>query len=166
MKILRSLKHAIKGIIYCIENERNMRIHTIAGIYVMILSTFFSLSYEKIMILILTISAVISAEMVNTAIERLTDMLEVRYNIIAKIAKDIAAGAVLVSSIFAIFVGVIVFSDLSGFMKLWEIISLYPVLFIALLLSLLLSYLYILWGPKGIKSRIEEVKFRMSNKEK
>ena len=163
MRILRSLRYAIKGINYCIENERNMRIHTVIGAYILILSAFFGLSYEKIMILILTISAVLVAEMVNTAIERLIDMLEASYNVIAKMAKDIAAGAVLVSSLFAVVEGVIIFSDVAGFLRLWRFFCEYPILIIFLIISLVLSYWYIFWGPKGIKNVFMRIKLKIKN---
>ena len=112
MSFLRSLKFAFRGIIHCIKNERNMRIHTVATIYILLFVPFFNLSLEKLAILLLTISAVLAAEMVNTATEELSDLSAEDYNPMARIAKDVAAGAVLIISIFAVFIGFLLLWDL------------------------------------------------------
>ena len=99
MRILKSFKYAIRGIIYTIRNERNMRVHSVVSLCVIFLSFFFNLSAEKYCILGLVISFVIVSEVINSSLESLIDLCAKDYNSIAKAAKDMAAGAVLIASI-------------------------------------------------------------------
>ena len=77
-----------------------MRFHTAVMLYVLAFSPFFTLTKTQYAVLILTISSVISAEMLNTAAEELADLSAADYNPLARAAKDIAAGAVLVCAFF------------------------------------------------------------------
>ncbi len=150
MRIFKSFVLAFSGIIHCIINERHMRIHTIATLYVFVFSMFFDFTRIEYMILCLTVSLILSCEMMNTAIEEITDLSSSSYNPFAKVAKDIAAGAVLLSAIFAVVIGVFLFwqpeyfPDIISFFfcPLWR--------FILLLFSIALSLYYIFSGPTGI----------------
>ena len=85
MSFLKSFKNALKGIIYCINYEKNMRIHTVIALYVLTFSKYFNLSIEKYSILLLTIALVISLELINTCVENITDSLIDKYSINVKI---------------------------------------------------------------------------------
>lgn len=111
MKFLKSVVCATNGIRYAFATEKNIRIHLLVFILVVIAS--FILEISKIeFLLILGISAVnFSLELINTAIERLADKVSPEYNEQIGVVKDIMAGAVLLSSIFAIAVGLIILFD-------------------------------------------------------
>ena len=166
MSFLRSLKFAFRGIIHCIKNERNMRIHTVATIYILLFVPFFNLSLEKLAILLLTISAVLAAEMVNTATEELSDLSAEDYNPMARIAKDVAAGAVLIASIFAVIIGFILLWNVDSFIMIYRYFRLHNVRLFVLLISFFASYIYIHFGPSGIKSKIWKIFFIRKQKNK
>lgn len=166
MSFLRSLKFAFRGIIHCIKNERNMRIHTVATIYILLFVPFFNLSLEKLAILLLTISAVLAAEMVNTATEELSDLSAEDYNPMARIAKDVAAGAVLIISIFAVFIGFLLLWDLESFKMIYRYFKLHSIRLFLLLISFFIAYIYIHFGPSDIKNRIWKIIFLRKQKNK
>jgi len=115
-KTLESFNNAITGIIDTVRTERNMKIHLIAALGVLIVSFFFDISKYEFLILVVTITMVIAAELINTAIEAAIDMTTNYYHPLAKIAKNAAAGAVLVAAISAVLVGYVIFWDkLSSF---------------------------------------------------
>jgi diacylglycerol kinase (ATP) len=107
--LARSFRNAGKGVVYCVKNERNMRIHLVAAVYVLIFSLFYSLSQMQYLLLLLTIGMVLFAEAVNTSIEVIVNLETQCYDHLARIAKDVAAGAVLICAIFAAVVGIILF---------------------------------------------------------
>ena len=110
-KLTDSLGHAIDGIIYCIKTQKNMRTHITAAVMVMMASIFLKLSRIEILILCLVIAFVIVCEMFNTAIEKAIDINVKEYNPLAKVSKDVAAGAVLVSAICSIAIGYLLFAN-------------------------------------------------------
>lgn len=110
-KITDSFNNAIAGIIYTVKTQRNMKIHMVAAILILIFSLFFDFSRVELLILFLTITLVIVMEMVNTAVESAVDMIANYYHPLAKIAKNVAAGAVLVAALNAIVVGYMLFFD-------------------------------------------------------
>jgi diacylglycerol kinase (ATP) len=115
-KTLESFNNAITGIIDTVRTERNMKIHLIAAVGVLIVSFFFDLSKFEFLILAVTITMVIAAELINTAIEAAIDMTTNYYHPLAKVAKNAAAGAVLVTAISAVLVGYVIFwNKLSSF---------------------------------------------------
>lgn len=161
MNRLKSFRFAFRGIIHCVKNERNMRIHTVIALYVLVFSCFFDLSLEKYAILLLTISAVMTAEMVNTATEELSDLSAEEFNLMASIAKDIAAGAVLISALFAVVIGFILFLDVNAFLRIINFFINYPIMIIIFLISLFVSYLYIKLGPLGVKNSIKKIRYKI-----
>jgi diacylglycerol kinase (ATP) len=86
-----------------------MRIHTIAAFFIIIISLFAKLNKTDIIMLIFAISLVLICEMINTAIEKSIDLFTDKYHPLAKIAKDVAAGAVFVASFNAVAIGYLVF---------------------------------------------------------
>ena len=108
-KLINSFKYAIEGIISSFKTERNMKIHVLAMIIVIALGLFFKLNKVEWCFIIIAIASVISAELFNTAIESVVDMVSPERNPKAKLAKDIAAGAVLVVAIGAAIIGFIIF---------------------------------------------------------
>lgn len=111
LNLIDSFNYAIDGLIIAVGTERNIKIHYGAAIVVLISSLFFDLSRVEYMILLLTISLVIIAELLNTAIEKTVDMITEEYHPIAKIVKDIAAGAVLLAAVNSVAVGYLLFFD-------------------------------------------------------
>ena len=109
--IIEAFNAAIQGIIYTFKYERNMKIHYIIAVAVLIISLRFDLNKFEMMILILSISLVIISEMFNTAIENTVDLVTDKYHYLAKIAKDVAAGGVLISALNAVAVGYLIFYD-------------------------------------------------------
>ena len=100
-----SFKYAWAGISYAFQTQRNFRIHVVIGSAAIGLGVFLHLTAVEIAVIGLTIAAVMATELLNTAIESLVDMsMPQTYHELAKIAKDCAAGAVLVSSVAAILV--------------------------------------------------------------
>ena len=110
-KITDSFNHAIEGIVYTIRTQRNMKIHMAIAIFILLLSLFFDLTKVELLILFITITLVVVLEMINTAIEATIDVLANYYHPLAKIAKNVAAGAVLIAAINAIVVGYLLFLD-------------------------------------------------------
>ncbi|WP_231516800.1 diacylglycerol kinase [Planktothrix paucivesiculata] len=103
-----SFKYAWTGISYAFRTQRNFRIHTIIGTLAIGLGLFLQLTRVEIAIIGLTIGAVITMELLNTAIESVVDLtVGQSYHDLAKISKDCAAAAVLISALVALFVAVI-----------------------------------------------------------
>lgn len=110
-KLVDSFNHAINGIIDTARTERNMKIHIMAAILVLIACCFFDISKVEFLILVISICAVIAAELFNTAIEAAVDMTTNYYHPLAKVAKNAAAGGVFVTAVSAVIVGYIIFWD-------------------------------------------------------
>ena len=91
----RSFLNAFKGVAYCIRNERNMRIHLTIAAYVLVFSVFYNLTAFEYAILFIIIGLVLAAEAVNTAVEAIVNLNIECYNKLARVAKDVSAGAVL-----------------------------------------------------------------------
>lgn len=152
MSFLKGFKYAFCGIIHCIKNERNMRFHTVAALYVLVFARFFDFSRDEYVILFLTIGSVIAAEMINTAIEELCDKVSEEYDLKIKYAKDCAAGAVLVLAIFAAVIGIILFWNIDGWHSMYNFYVTHPINLCAVIVTAILSVLYIVIGPDGIKN--------------
>lgn len=101
--------YALSGIVRGVAEERNLRIHLLAGTVVLGTAGLQGLSATAISILVLTIGFVLAMELVNTAIERAVDLVTLERHPLAGAAKDLAAGAVLVAAIAAAGVGAILF---------------------------------------------------------
>lgn len=108
-KLIFSFKYAFEGIITTIKEERNMFIHFLIAIIVVITGIYVRLSLNEWFICLLLFALVFSLELINTAIENTVDLVATKKNKKAKIAKDAAAGAVLIAAIFASIIGIIIF---------------------------------------------------------
>lgn len=105
-----TFKNARKGMRLTLKSERNLRIHLLVGAIVLITALCMHFTVSKFCILILTIAAVISAEMFNSAIEfALDSIFHNRYSTMVGMAKDISAGAVMIVSIGAVMIGILLF---------------------------------------------------------
>lgn len=107
--LCRSFLYAFRGVRFCIKNERNMRIHLAAAILVTAFSLVHRLERTEYAVLFLAMGAVICCEALNTALEALVNLASPAYHNLARIAKDAAAGAVLVAAFAAAAVGVCLF---------------------------------------------------------
>lgn len=108
-KFLRSFKYALEGIFTGLKEEQNMKIHIAIMILVIIFGILLKISKIEWIICIALFGLVISMELINTAIENTVDLITKEINEQAKIAKDVAAGAVLVSAIASAIIGLIIF---------------------------------------------------------
>lgn len=104
----KSFNYAIEGIIYVVKNQRNMKIHLTVATIVLLFSLFLGVSRIELVILLLAITVVIVSELFNTAIEATIDITTTTFDPLAKIAKDVAAAAVLIASINAIALGYLI----------------------------------------------------------
>lgn len=105
-----SFKNASRGIVQAFKTERNVKLHTLATIIVIIFAYIFRFNIIECVILALTITLVIVAELLNTAVEYTVDMIcGDKYDELAKYAKDIAAGATLIAAIGAVIVGLLLY---------------------------------------------------------
>jgi diacylglycerol kinase (ATP) len=107
--LIESFKFAFAGIYYLFLYHRNMRIIFMLGFAVMLLGLYFQLKGIELVALLITITVVFTAEIFNTAIEMLMNMLTTKYHVRIKLVKDIAAAVVLLASLNAIAVGYILF---------------------------------------------------------
>jgi diacylglycerol kinase len=104
-----SFLFAWRGILYAFSTQRNMKIHGVAAIATVILGGVLGISRLEWGILVLTIFMVLVAETINTAIEKVVDLCTQEYHLLAMIAKNVAAGAVLLASLGAVIIGIIIF---------------------------------------------------------
>ncbi|MGE5633215.1 MAG: diacylglycerol kinase family protein [Caulobacteraceae bacterium] len=116
--LMDSFRYALEGIAYAVKTQRNIRIHLVAATIVLICSMALRVTRIELILLLISISMVIICELLNTAIERAVDTATLEYHPIAKVAKDVAAGAVLVSAINSVLIGVLIFSK-----YIWSIIE-------------------------------------------
>lgn len=108
-KLLRSFKYATEGVIYCLKKEQNFKIHVFMAFIVIIAGFSAKISHLEWFIIIIFISGVLALELVNTALERIVDLVTEEHHPLAKQAKDAAAGAVLVFAFASAIVGLIIF---------------------------------------------------------
>jgi len=108
--LLDSFNYAFEGIIHVLRTQRNMRIHFVVAVCVLVAAIFADVTKLELISLLLAIAFVLIAEMINTAIEGAIDVATTTFDPMAKLAKDIAAGAVLIAAINAVAVGYLVFS--------------------------------------------------------
>ncbi|ETI67003.1 diacylglycerol kinase family protein [Neobacillus vireti] len=109
ISFISSLSYAISGVKIALRAERNMRIHFISSIFVLIGSFYFSITKIEWLFILFAISGMFALELVNTAIERVVDLMTEEYHPLAKQAKDLAAGAVLVYAVLSVAIGMIIF---------------------------------------------------------
>jgi len=110
ISIFESFNFAVEGIIHVLRTQRNMRIHLLAAVIVLVAALATSVTRLELIALLLAIAFVFITEMLNSALEQAIDVSTTSFDPLAKLAKDIAAGAVLIATLNAIAVGYLVFS--------------------------------------------------------
>ncbi len=118
LSVLRSLRNACIGLKFCFETQRNMVIHALVGSVVFIAGFFLQISLNGMLFLLTAIASVLVAEAFNTALEKTIDLYTRERNHIAQTAKDVAASAVLLTSVYAVIVGVAVLGP-----PLWQFLK-------------------------------------------
>jgi diacylglycerol kinase len=108
-KFIKSVKHAKSGAVHAIKTQRNLWIHFIIGVGVLVFALRLNVSFLELAILVLTIFGVISLEMINTSIEEMVNILSPAQRQEAALVKNIAAAAVLLAVAGAVLVGAIIF---------------------------------------------------------
>lgn len=151
----RGFKYAFCGLIHCIKNERNMRIHTVAAVFVLIFARFFAFTKTDYAILLLTIGSVISAEAFNTAIESLADRVSMQKHPLIRAAKDTAAGAVLAAAIFSVGIAVCLFGDADGFRRIFDFYMSNPLNLGGIAALAVLSVIYVVIIPYGKEKNVK-----------
>jgi diacylglycerol kinase (ATP) len=109
--LLESFNFALEGIIHVLRTQRNMRIHFLVAVIVLVAAVAIGVSKLELIALLLAIAFVFIAEMINSAIEQAIDVATTSFDPLAKLAKDIAAGAVLIATVNAVAIGYLVFSS-------------------------------------------------------
>ena len=109
MKILKSFAFAFNGLKICFSNETNFKVHILLVVIAMLFGIGFTISGTEWLAIFFCIALVLSMEMVNTAIEKLCDMVQVDFHPAIKKIKDIAAGAALVTATCSVLVAAIIF---------------------------------------------------------
>lgn len=109
-EVTDSFNYAIEGLKHTLKSQRNMRIHFIIGAGVIAVGLIVSLPTVEFILLLSAVTLVIVAEMFNTALELAVDMFTKEFHHMAKMAKDIAAGCVFVTAVYAVIVGYLIFS--------------------------------------------------------
>lgn len=108
-RFFKSFRYALEGVHYVFRNDQNVLAHVFAALVVINLSIALQVTPFEMAILGLAIMMVISAEMVNSAIEKMVDLITKEHRAEAKIAKDVAAGMVLVTACAAGVIGTLIF---------------------------------------------------------
>ena len=108
--VIESFNFAIEGVIHVLRTQRNMRLHFAAAVAVIVVAVAVGVSKIELSVLLISIAFVLVAEMINTAVEGAIDAATTSFDPMAKLAKDIAAGAVLIASVNAVAVGYLVFA--------------------------------------------------------
>jgi len=104
-----SFRNAFAGIVSALSTQVNLKIHLVAGFLAIMLGLFLQISSFEFVSIILVISLVVLSEMINTALEHLADAVTKEHNEYIKMAKDVSAGAVLISAFTSLIVGAIIF---------------------------------------------------------
>ncbi len=147
--LIKSFGYAFRGIWYALLYERNMRIHFVCMAYMYCflgIYDFFEITRTEFAVLFLANALVVAAELVNTAVERTVDLTSDTYTENGKVAKDTAAGAVLVCAIFAVCAGIAILGQKAAFLRLFAYYRENPWMLFIFVLSVALSTVFIFKG--------------------
>lgn len=108
-KFLKSFTYAWNGICSVVKEQQNFRVHMLASVMVISLGFYYQVTPMEWCVLLVCIGSVLALELINSSLENLVDLVTVERKPLAGKIKDIAAGAVLVGSVFAVIIGVIIF---------------------------------------------------------
>lgn len=106
---IRSFRYAIDGLLWLFRNEGNAKVHMVATVLVVAAGFIFKVSAMEWVAILLCIGVVISAEGINTAVEKLCDKVSPEKDNLIKIAKDVSAGAVLILAIISVIIAILIF---------------------------------------------------------
>jgi undecaprenol kinase len=106
---IKSFRYAFEGIIHAVKTERNFKFHLIAAVIVITTGLLSDLTYTEWFIILVLIGGVLSLELLNSAIERVVNLVTMERMPLAKQAKDLAAGAVLIFAIMSAIIGLLIF---------------------------------------------------------
>ena len=107
-KLIAGFGYAFNGLWYALRTQRNVRVHVVIAILAILMGIVLRISAVEFAMIFVAITSVFIAEMFNTVIELCVDLASPEYNTLAKIAKDVAAGAVLLSAMLAVVIGLLV----------------------------------------------------------
>jgi len=145
-----SFRHALNGVLLCFRTQRHLRIHFALAVLVLMAGFVWRLSKAELLVLVGAIALVILTELFNTAVETVVDLVTTDYHPLARVAKDVAAAAVLVAAINAALVGVILFLDVERLQQrldypapAGDAVQVFAVGFVIMLLLL------VMWKVKG-----------------
>lgn len=108
-RFTRSFGYALEGILHIFKFHQNIRFHMLIAVLALLLAAFLRIGHIEFLFILLAIFLVIISEMINTAIEEMTNLITTEHRKEAKIAKDVASAAVLLSSVMAIIIGLVIF---------------------------------------------------------
>ena len=151
--LAKSFSYALRGFRFAVDNERNMRIHLATALLVMEFALLYRLERIEYMVLLLLFGLMLAAEMLNTAIEALVNLNTSGYDTLARIAKDVAAGAVFVLAVTSVLVGLLLFGHPQ---RLWRTLALFwehPLLLAVAAVELVLLWLFIFRWNKRNRNR-------------
>lgn len=150
--LLHSFRYALGGLLLALKNERNFRIHAFVAGYMLFFARYYNFSKTEYGVLLLTIGLVFVCELLNTSIEKAVDLASPGYNTLAKQAKDVAAGAVLVSSLISVAVGIYFFWDIPIFLRILEDVKANLFVFVpVIVLTIFLIFLPELLQKRALK---------------
>lgn len=144
--LIKSFGYAFSGIFEALRYERNMRIHFVCMIYMysfLFVYDFFEITRTQLAVIFLANMAVVAAELINTAVERTVDLASEEYTENGKVAKDTAAGAVLVCVIFAVATGIAILGQPEAFSQMFLYYRENPVMFVVFILSIIPATVFI-----------------------
>ena len=107
--LIKSFKHAAKGVKYVFKHEQNFRIQVFAAILILLLAFIWKLTRAEIIVILLLIFLVLILELINSAFEKFADILKPRLDLQVGIVKDIMAGMVFCASLAAVIIGLVIF---------------------------------------------------------
>ena len=148
-KFLKSFTYAFSGVKHCLKTERNLRFHLTFLTYmfgILISTDWFVVSRTDFAVLLTVSALVVTAEVINTAVENSVNLASQEHTEYGRIAKDAAAGAVLVAAIFAIITGFVIMFQPAAFKAMFTYFVSNPLMFLLLLLSLIPAVLFIFMG--------------------
>ncbi len=148
-----SFYYAVRGVLRSLRDERNLRIHFFAAAYAIYFSRYYGFTAVEYAMLFFAAGLVIACELINTAIEATVNLYVKEYDVNAKIAKDAAAGAVLVSAAVSVAIGVALFWDVGIIAVIWKDMLAAPLVWI---FALALTLFLIIW-PEHIAEKSQSL---------
>ena len=144
--LIGSFRFAASGIVYALLHERNLRIHFAMAAFIIYFAHYYSFSRGELAVLFLVVGLVIVCELINTAIETTVDLESPAWHALAKLAKDVAAGAVLMAGITSVLVAVVLFWQPEILIRIFQDILAAPLIWI--FLSIITAvWVFMPWQP-------------------